>query len=189
MGEAAFRWCSNLKYVTFVEESQLERIGEKCFYGTGIEEVTLPGLLREMGCDTFGKCDNLKRIRLESENDIDLLGIGVSDSVQIVFSSMVLPGGVRIRDLLQVKDVIIPDGTEKIGSWWFYGYMIESITFPVSVKDIGGYAFYKCRNLRKVVFARNSQLERIGDECFGETKIEEIVIPRHVVTLDKFAFY
>ena len=47
-----------------------------------------------------------------------------------------------------MKDVVIPEGIEKIGNHWFWGSGIESVTVPASVREIGPDAFYKCKSLK-----------------------------------------
>ena len=47
-----------------------------------------------------------------------------------------------------MKEIISPEGTEKIGNHWFWGSGIESVTVPASVKEIGADAFYKCKSLK-----------------------------------------
>ena len=66
-----------------------------------------------------------------------------------------------------MKDVIIPDGIEKIGNYLFWGSDVESVTIPESVKEIGEGTFYECTKLKKVTFAPESQLEQIRNGCFS----------------------
>ena len=47
-----------------------------------------------------------------------------------------------------MKDVVIPEGIEKIGNHWFWGSGIESVTVPASVREIETNAFYKCKSLK-----------------------------------------
>ena len=60
-----------------------------------------------------------------------------------------------------LKEVDIPDGTEKIGSEWFKNTAIEIVKIPASVTEIKTKAFYNCRNLRRVIVAEDSSLEKI----------------------------
>ena len=87
-----------------------------------------------------------------------------------------------------MKEIVVPDGTKKIGNYWFQGSGIESVEVPKSVREIGVDAFYKCENLRTVTFAFRSQLEKIWTGSFCETGIEKIVIPKGVGCISDNAF-
>ena len=58
--------------------------------------------------------------------------------------------------------MIIPDGAEKIGSYWFYDSQIESIVISASVKEICANAFCRCEGLKEITFAEGSKLKVIG---------------------------
>ena len=61
-----------------------------------------------------------------------------------------------------MKNIIIPEGTEKIENYWFWRSEIESVTIPTSVREIGPDVFYNCRQLKRVTIAVGSQLEKLG---------------------------
>ena len=75
-------------------------------------------------------------------------------------------GNIRVWDLRSCKQVIIPDGIERIGNQWFWRADVENVTIPASVWEIGADAFYKCKELKKVIFTGDSRLEKIGSGCF-----------------------
>ena len=55
-------------------------------------------------------------------------------------------------ELLQ-GELVIPEGTEKIGDYAFYGCSdLTSITIPNSVTSIGEYAFQSCTSLTDITF-------------------------------------
>ena len=87
-----------------------------------------------------------------------------------------------------MKEVVIPEGTEKIGNHWFCDSEVESVTIPASVGEIGTDAFYGCRSLKSVVFAEGSLLKKIGPGNFSGTGIERIVIPKGVKEIQESAF-
>ena len=58
-----------------------------------------------------------------------------------------------VQDLRSVREVIIPDGTEKIGSCWFWGSGVEGVDIPASVVEIGIAAFRRCTKLKRVAFS------------------------------------
>ena len=59
-----------------------------------------------------------------------------------------LTGGQRLWDVRKLKHVAILGGTETIGTYWFYGSQIESVTISASVREIGEYAFCQCKYLK-----------------------------------------
>ena len=142
--------------MTFVEESQLERIGDRCFRGSGIEEITLPSTLKKIGEYTFSSCEGLKIIYLEDECLAELVDTVIPKFTSIIPLSVVLPGGMSLQSITSLKNVVIPEGTERIGNKWFWGSRIESIEIPCSVKEIGKCAFRNCKNLRQITFSGSS---------------------------------
>ena len=136
------------------KKSQLEKIGDTCFYGSGIGEITLPSTLRKIDINAFDECDNLKTIYVEDSCKASLVDAGMSDSVNVIPLSAPMIGGIAIQDLRQMKDVVIPKGTEKIESYLFWGSRVESVAVPASVIEIGVEAFCNCAKLRKLVFKK-----------------------------------
>ena len=51
-------------------------------------------------------------------------------------------GKVRLQDQWSLRSVVIPEGLEKVGSYWFIFSDIESVEIPGSVTEIGAGAFY-----------------------------------------------
>ena len=95
LGSAAFQKCERLRRVTFQDESQLERVGRKCFNGSGIAEVRTPQSLKRIDSSAFQDCKNLKRAVLNEgltqlgEEDYS----GVFDSSGL--ESVVLPSTLK----------------------------------------------------------------------------------------------
>ena len=65
-------------------------------------------------------------------------------SVQVVFLSVILPGDIRLQDLYMMKEVVIPDGVEGIGAYWFFGSEVENVKISASVREIRQCAFCNC---------------------------------------------
>ena len=84
--------------------------------------------------------------------------------------------------------MIIPEGTEYIGERWFMNCQVENLMIPASVTAIENEAFYNCKHLKSVTFAKGSRLEKIGSRCFYGTGIEKIVIPRGVEKIQDGTF-
>lgn len=84
----------------------------------------------------------------------------------------------RVWDLRNLRKITIPDGAERVGDYWFCGSGIQSATIPASVKSIGMNTFRGCKKLKSVIFAEDSVLEEIKDECFCDSGLAEITFPR-----------
>ena len=120
--------------------------------------------------------------------DADLLHLDMPNSTEIWPLPEQMAGTVRVWDLRNCKEIVIPDGVETIGNYWFWGSTAESVTIPASVKEIGAEAFYNCKNLRKVTFAEGSKLKKITAGSFCKTGIERMLIPRRVEEIQENAF-
>ena len=155
IGDSTFRSCRKLKRVTFAEKSALEKIGKRAFSDSGIVEVTLPGTLQEIGNDAFADCRSLQTVRVEDGCEARLSWTGIPASVSVVPSREVVMGDKSLLELRKLKSVVIPEGIERIGSFWFWGSEVESVEIPVSVKEIGTEAFCNCGRLKKLVFKKN----------------------------------
>ena len=58
----------------------MEEIGECCFYGSGLEEITLPKALKNIGNLAFTDCKDLKTIYVENGCEADLSDLDLPDS-------------------------------------------------------------------------------------------------------------
>ena len=193
LGEEAFYGCAQLRTVKFAEGGQLQTIGRQCFARCGLEEVTLPGTLKDVCSSAFLGCAGLRTIFAEEGCEADLAGIDVEYHVQIVSLSAALPGGVLLRDLRLQKNIAIPEGTERIGDYWFWGSGVESVEIPASVREIGACAFRNCGKLRSVVFkgavSEESQLRVIGTGAFrGCSGLGDIGLPAGLEEIGAYAF-
>ena len=79
-----------------------------------------------------------------------------------------------------VKDPTRPPDCLEAGKGWFHRQSIQRLVIPSSVRELGEEAFGGCEGLREVVFEPGSRLERLGESCFEECGLLEIVVPRSV---------
>ena len=159
------------------------------FMNSNIESVTIPKSVRKIGFDAFYQCDHLERIYVEDRCEAGFCSTGVTDPTKIFPQPETMVGSMRVWDLRERKDVVIPGGVERIGNHWFWGSGVESVTIPASVREIEIEAFCQCRRLKKVIFAEGSRLERIGVACFCGSGIEELAFPSALKELGADAFY
>ena len=83
----AFEECKGVKRMEFLEGR--EALGEdhglwnKLFRNSGVEEIVLPGTLREMPSDVFRKCDRLRVVRVAEGCPLDIRKF-VGESVEVL---------------------------------------------------------------------------------------------------------
>lgn len=77
----------------------------------------------------------------------------------------------------------IPEGVEKIADDAFNGNTnITAVVCPKTLREIGGHAFWDCRNLKEVRL--NDGLASVGVEAFIHTGLETIDLPSTLSYLD-----
>lgn len=181
IGTDAFSCCSSLEHIDFPES--LEALRFDSFEESGLEEMTLPRTLKEVEGDASNGYASLKTVYVQDGCGADFYRIRVQRSTEVGPPPSTLVGSARVWDLRKLKDIVIPEGAERIGNHWFYCTDVESVTVPASVKEIEADAFCRCEKLKGVLFAKNSRLEKFGTDCFACSGIEKIIIPRGVTEL------
>ena len=119
-----------------------------------------------------------KQIKVEEGNPIFIMkdGLLIDISKNAVISSE-----------LSVRNVIIPDGIQKIGAFAFYRREIDTIQFPSSLKRIEAFAFSDCTNL-EILFFPNT-LDWIGDLAFSNcSNVKEIQLSEKLQYVGEYAF-
>lgn len=83
--------------------------------------------------------------------------------------------------------VTVPEGVVAIGSLAFYRHKnLRRVIIPNSVKKIDRYAFQHCSNLREIMIP--TSVEKIEERAFSHSGLEEITIPKNVRTIGECAF-
>ena len=86
------------------------------------------------------------------------------------------------------REVIVPEGVTEIADRAFFeAAELESVKLPASLKQIGDYAFYGCKGLKRVEVLGAM---RIGTYAFGFCdQLEEVILSDDVTQIDRAAFY
>ena len=209
----AFRYCSALKTVEF--EAGITSISKLLFEAcTGLESITIPDTVTEIGHSAFSGCANLKTAIIpEGVTEIEgycfngcssLEAIEIPDSVSKVGSlvffectslkKVKLPKNINyIPEFMfsgcsSLKDIIIPETVTKIERLAFYGCSsLDTINLPDGITIIENDAFGQCVNLADVKLP--AKLEKISNSAFNNcdafTKVE---IPDGCKFIGEYAF-
>ncbi len=172
---SAFRFCLNLGTVTLPQN--LVAIEGNAFYYSGLQNITIPASVREIGSDAL-LSNKLQDIQVEAGNKYyDTRG---NCHALIKTATNTLVRG--------TTSTIIPKSVTAIGDGAFASlYDIAAITIPEGVKSIGRRAFDNCDKLPSVNIPKS--VTSIGDSAFYYcTALTSISIPKNVRTLSSSAF-
>lgn len=157
-------------------------------YAEGITEITVP----------IGK--SLKKINLPST--LEIIHIGENSNyhatIEVNISNnnkFMSKGGVLFsadeKTLIyypcgRTGSYMIPDGTEIIGDNAFLEALVENVTFPESIKEIGKYAFKYCSKLISISFPKS--LDKIGENAFYSSGLNNVEFSEGVKEIGSYAF-
>lgn len=174
--------CMCDELVSVVIPNTVTVIGEQCFKTCPVlESVTIPSSVKTIGSGAFSNCPNLSRV------NIDDLAVWC----ETVFGDNEANPLYTAKDLYLngsiVKDLVVPEGVEKVSDYAFFSASLESVKFSPSVTEIGIGAFYQCESLAKV--SLSSGIKTIGRAAFTNcASLKELNIPYGVEEISEFAF-
>ena len=146
-------------------------IGERAFYGTQIQELTIGESVTTIGDRAFWNCPNLQTVHFNATNCTQMNSTepGSSENYS-VFSSNTNGANSQILSTLTIGDnvtqipdnafrgcnlsnpIVIPNATTSIGRHAFESSQITEVTIGEGVTTINDYAFQYCSNLHTVRF-------------------------------------
>ena len=162
IGKHAFADCSQLSTVELPQNGKLKKIGYNafgCIYGSApiITEIVIPNSVEEIAPYAFDHCTQLATVKFASGSQLKTIGLNAFQHTAI-------------------EEVRIPASVEGLG--------VKGLeTEPMFG---GGWTFYNCSNLKKVVFESPSKLNYVSNGnfsgcsedliicCMDETVIEKL---------------
>ena len=187
----AFSGCINL-YVIYNNSDMILTLGEDsngCIasYADLIIENDGTKIYRDeiSGFEYIDTADGFRFVRKNSEY-ILIAYLGDSDEVTLPLN--IYDNPYTIYRMQGVKNVIVPEGIEKINEFAFKGSgSLKRITLPNSVRSIESEAFADCNSLAEIVLP--NKLNFIGTQAFrGCYDLTSIVIPDSVAEIGGGAF-
>lgn len=200
IGPRAFTGCSSLSRVTLREG--VETIGDDAFLNCGLEELTLPASLQDMGLRALYNNTYLNSIEVAA-------GSTAYQSINgVVFSRdgsglTLCPPGKKGRFIIPegtktiaasafiscggLTGVDIPEGVVSIGDEAFMDCAaLAEAALPQSVEAVGAHAFDGCSGLTRLELGR---VESIGDRAFwGCGALSSVTLPDSLTSVGRAAF-
>lgn len=176
-----FSACRSLSNVSFPK--QLVSIGEKAFEGCYVlDQIILPDTLVSIGSHAFDHCYELSGITIP-DNVIEV-GDALFNFCSALTDIRVSPE----HPVYEVIDGVLFNKVEKKLIYYPYSSSAESYTIPEGTLAIGNAAFYKCKNLKEIIFPAG--LQEIGEEAFYQcTGLTNLDLPEGLRRLGIMAFY
>ena len=132
----------------------ITKIGVDTFTHTGLESITIPDSVREIGTRAFTGCKNLKTVELPTGVELYLSAFSLSGLESIELKDVKLQGHFIFYVCEQLKSVTIKGDTTVIPDWTFKDCIdLTHVELPEALKQIGPDVFYGCKKLRKINFA------------------------------------
>ena len=158
-------------------------IDENAFDGCDITSVSIPDTVKTIGENAFARCENLKKVNIESVESWCNIDFKSMASCPMYFATELYLKG----ELL--KNLIIPDAVTAIPAFAFYECSnITVATVGAGVTEIGENAFYNCENLESI--SLNGAVEHMGELAFAHCqKLERVQINGGVKEIGYGAFY
>lgn len=126
IGEGAFSYCNNLKFIKF--GPYVEYLGPRAFAGTGLNEIQIPPLIRNIPEELFRNCKSLTSVMIpDNVVSIERLAFGNCSSLQ---------------------KINMPKCLIKIGELAFCNCIIGEIKLPKSLLHMDYSPFSGCRKTR-----------------------------------------
>ena len=175
---------SNLRIANTIDGYTVTAIGQQAFYGCNtIVAISIPDSVTLIDIAAFSDCNQLKVACYEG-NLAQWLAINFTSGN----SSPACNGAALYIDGHLVKNVVIPEGTTKIGYAAFSGCTsLSDITIPNSVTSIGGFTFAHCTSLTKITIP-DSITSIDGFVFYKNPAITSITIPNSVTSIGRSAF-
>ena len=168
----------------------IQEIGALTFFNREMHSIEFPSTLKKIGAFAFSDCKKLGTLIFPSAlNWIDEYAFSGCKSVsEIQFSNNLRFIGEAAFDYCSIRELILPDSIQEIGSRCFEGCQrLETVRWPANLKTIGYQIFKDCTNMQAVDLPEG--LETISAEAFqGCENLAQIALPSTLTTIGDNAF-
>ncbi len=193
-GKKLFRMCQRNR-VSYSIPDGVTEICSSAFESNRNSEISIPDSVTTVGYDVFHGCsyhDGIQKI-YGGKNIVNVESNSFSGSKWYSNTPVIILGKTLIRYDLPEERVIVPEGIAIIGPKAFdsdasNNGILEAVTLPSTLKEIGEYAFFRKKNLREINFP--SGLMKIKENAFRNCEsLHELVLPDSIVEIGEDAFH
>lgn len=163
IGNRTFGGCKSLDVEL---PPQLERIGDKAFYRSGIKNAILPDTVRSIGSGAFEQTRSM---------------------VSATLPTTITAVPERMFYASYVERVSLPVGLQSIGKAAFFNCMhLTDLQLPEGLITIEGSAFSGCTVLKELTLP--GSLKHVGEKVFGGSNIEIVHVEEGITELAPVMF-
>ena len=167
-----FNNCEKLKTVNFAAD--ISDLPANLLAGSGVENVTLPNMITRVPASFFANCKSLTSVT-------------IPDSVTSIDDH-------AFKGCTALETIKLPSGLTTLGELAFSTSGLTSVTIPKALKtalapwnNVERGPFYRCDSLTDVTLENG--ITTVPAQLFaGSAAMEQIVIPKTVITIGELAF-
>jgi hypothetical protein len=188
MGANFFAHCELLQIVWLESPSSLQRIGGACVAWSGLKEICIPRTVEIVRKPCFSDVIGALNIRFESMSRLKEIkgrcfaGSGLL-SICILYRVQIISTDCFNQSIIQLVEFERHSRFRRIENSYFAHSILKSIPVPKKAEILGTHCFLNCQDLEVVSFKPDSCLLVVGDECFRDSSVETIKVPKRLQTV------
>jgi hypothetical protein len=176
--EKCFYYCPRLSHFDFL--TQIEKIGDFSFCGSGMEYVNIGTSTSYIGNNAFSNCKELKSITINSPKlDFgDMAFEGCMNLRAITIDTWYIPER-AFSGCESLSEMHLSETVRGILSEAFVGCDFSTISIPSTIEYIGKYAFKNCTSLTSLELP-DTNLEICSDAFRGCNNLIKVEVPKSI---------
>ena len=178
LGAQAFYNCTDLADFPLEKQTNLTEIKEETFSGTGLQTVTIPENIENIGQYAFSRCREVTQVTFPQTSFFSIGDTAFMDCEKLEYlelsDNVGNIGRYAFAECFSLAEVVLPDNITQISDWMFYRCSsLSGLLVPDSVKTIGEGAFSETG---LTSFYITEYITNIGSQAFRDSSVKYIVV-------------